>query len=82
MQSFMLNSFDVHSGEYQETLRITKIDTEGEKIYPEDVSNAWADAVSQVKERNPETWNIDEAFELLKENGWVVEPVECIEVEY
>ena len=82
MISFMLNSFDVHSGEYQETLRITKVDTVGEVFYAEDVSEAWKDAVEQVKEMNPETWNIDEAFKLLRENGWVVERVECIEVEY
>ena len=82
MKSFILNSFDVHTGEFQETLRMTQVDMVGDTFSPEEVLEVWNDAVSQVKEENPEDWHIDDAFKLLRENGWVVEHVGYIEVSY
>ena len=42
----------------------------------------WDDALNAVKKSNPQEWDVNEVFGLLKDHGWTIMKLDTITLEY
>jgi hypothetical protein len=73
---FIVNAFGVEDDKLYDTWKVEG-DEDTERFQEE-----WENALSSVKEENPDEWYVSEVVERMRLNGWEITGVETAEVSY